>query len=58
MCFSVCVLSSGGIEGRQLLCACVSLGNSVAGDLAFACYCAVTVPHPGSDGCWPVFALR
>ena len=47
LCVSVCVLSSGGIEGRQLLCACVHLGNSVAGDLAFACYCAVTVSEPG-----------
>ena len=27
----------------------MSLGNSVAGDLAFACYCAVTVPHPSSE---------
>ena len=60
LCVSLCVpalslvLSLGGVEGRQFLCACVHLGYSVAGDLA----CAFCVPHPGSDGCRPVFALR
>ena len=52
------VLSSGGDEAASsCVRVCIWVIRSPE-TLRLACYCAVTVPHPGSDGFWPVLVLR